>query len=75
MKGFRGYFVMHDAAEARAFCVNFGDGETTGISSLTPAPSPKGEGSIYTLDGRRMNGQPTRKGMYIRLELRQPLGR
>ena len=67
MKGFRGYFVMHDAPEGtRAFCVNFGDGETTGISSLTPDPSPKGEGSIYTLDGRRVNGQPTRKGMYIK---------
>ena len=40
-------------------------GETTGIGSLTLAPSPKGEGSVYTLDGRKVNGNPTRKGVYI----------
>ena len=39
------------------------DSETTGIS-LTPAPSPKGEGSIYTLDGRRIS-KATQKGVYI----------
>jgi len=37
--------------------------EATGISSLTPDPSPKGEGSIYSLDGRRVS-QPV-KGLYI----------
>jgi len=40
--------------------------ETTGINSLTPDPSPKGEGSgYYTLDGRKVNGTPTQKGIYI----------
>jgi hypothetical protein len=46
-------------------------GEETGIS-LTPSPSPKREGSIYTLDGRRVvNGQwsivnsQLKKGVYI----------
>jgi hypothetical protein len=39
--------------------------DETGIS-LTPNPSPKGEGSIYSLDGRKLNGQPTRKGVYIK---------
>ena len=37
-------------------------GEETGIS-LTPSPSPKREGSIYSLDGRRVV-KPT-KGVYI----------
>ena len=37
--------------------------ETTGIS-LTPNPSPEGEGSVYTLDGRRIE-QPTKSGLYI----------
>ncbi len=41
----------------------------TGIEevSLTPAPSPKGEGSHYwyTLDGRKLNSQPTERGIYI----------
>ena len=39
--------------------------EATGISSLTPGPSPKGDGSIYSLDGRKLTGQPTQKGVYI----------
>jgi hypothetical protein len=40
------------------------DDETT---SLTPVPSPKGEGSDYwyTLSGTRLNAQPTQKGVYI----------
>ena len=47
-----------------SFVINFDD-ETTGIS-LTPAPSPRGEGSeYYTLDGRKLSGKPTKKGMYI----------
>ena len=43
------------------------NGETTGIVSLTPDPSPKGEGSgyWYTLDGRKLQGKPTQKGLYI----------
>ena len=38
------------------------------ITSLTPDPSPKGEGSgyWYTLDGRKVNGQTSKKGLYIK---------
>ena len=45
--------------------IALGNGETT---SLTPAPSPTGEGSgyWYTLDGRKVNGQPLKKGLYIK---------
>ena len=50
------------SAGARSLQIVFDD-ETTGVSSLTPSPSPKGEGSIYTLSGQRVN-QPT-KGLYI----------
>ena len=39
------------------------DSETMGIS-LTPNPSPEGEGSVYTLDGRRV-AQPKKGGLYI----------
>jgi hypothetical protein len=70
MNSFRGYFHV-DLSEApagvRAFVLNFGDdGETTGIS-LTPGPSPKGEGSEYWYDlqGRKLSGKPTTKGIYI----------
>ena len=64
MKGFRAYFQLKgDAVNAASFNLDLGEGETTGIS-LTPAPSPKGEGSIYTLDGRRIS-KATQKGVYI----------
>ena len=66
MKGFRAYFQLKgDAATARAFNINFEDGETTGIESLTPDSCPKREESIYTLDGRRVVGQPSAKGVYV----------
>ena len=37
------------------------------ITSLTPIPSPKGEGReyFYTLDGRKLDGKPTQKGIYV----------
>ena len=38
------------------------DEETT---SLTPNPSPQGEGSWYSIDGRKLEGKPTQKGLYI----------
>ena len=68
MKGFRAYFQLKgDAATARAFNINFEDGETTGIESLTPDFCPKREESIYTLDGRRVVGQPTMRSAEGRL--------
>ena len=69
VKGFRAYFQLNNGLtagdlpeSARAFVLNLGD-ETTGIS-LTPDPSPEGEGSIYTLDGCKVQNV-TRKGIYI----------
>ena len=62
---FRVYFTGLTGSEARA---TFDDGEVTGIKSLTPDPSPKGEGSeYYTLDGRKISigHKPTAKGLYI----------
>ena len=58
-------FLKLSAQQAREF-KGFAAEETMGINSLTPDPSPKGEGSgYYTLDGRKVNGTPTRKGIYI----------
>ena len=48
--------------------ISFVDEEgTTGINGLTPTLSPIGEGSEYwyTLDGRRLQGKPSRAGVYI----------
>ena len=39
--------------------------EVTRLESLSPNPSPVGEGNTYTLDGLRINGHPT-EGIYIK---------
>ena len=76
---FRAYFSVpyikeYPEAQARAFNLHFPDGseEKSGLAeiteiSLTPSPSPKGEGSDewHTLDGRKLSSKPTRKGLYI----------
>ncbi|MBO4801942.1 MAG: hypothetical protein J5545_08785 [Bacteroidaceae bacterium] len=41
------------------------DGIVTGIGGLTPDPSPVGEGSWFTLDGRKLNSAPNACGLYI----------
>ena len=46
-----------------ALAMEFDDGETTGLD-LTPTLS-QGEGVWYTLDGRKFEGKPTAKGLYI----------
>ena len=67
LHSFRAHFEVptHTGAPAmNSYVIDFGDDET-GIS-LTPDPSPRGEGSeYYTLDGRKLDGKPTKKGMYI----------
>lgn len=56
----------------RAFVLNFGDSsEQTGIKETiypTPGSTSAWEGSAeewYSLDGRRINGKPTARGIYI----------
>ena len=66
------YIKEHAGTQARAFALSFDGEETTGIS-LTPGPSPKGEGNFkgegsdywYTIDGRKLSGKPSQRGMYI----------
>ena len=58
-----------NAQQIHAFNLNFGDDEATGIvsaeanSSLFILHSSLSE--WYTLDGRKLDGQPTAKGLYI----------
>ena len=49
----------------REFVMNIEDSETNGISSLSPNSSTYREGGWYTIDGRRLSGKPTAKGVYI----------
>lgn len=66
MKGFRAYFVMHDApAGASAFVINFGEGETTGIQTIRMENGTTPAEGTYDLQGRRFQSQSTQKGVYI----------
>jgi len=68
MKGFRAYFQLKgEAAQApvQSLVMNFSEG-ATGIISATLNDSAEGtNGEYYDLQGRRIEGQPTLKGVYI----------
>ena len=67
INAFRAYFQLKNCTtNASAFVLNFGD-DATSIKSLTPDPSPTGEGNEYWFDlsGRKLDKQPTQKGIYI----------
>ena len=70
----RAYFQFNDGNNAREIVMRFAEDETTGIQP--PTISPEGEraeafpregldGVWYTVDGRKLSGKPTRKGLYI----------
>ena len=69
MKGFRAYFLLKGEAaqaNARAFVMNFGNGDqTTGIITISADQPAAVRDGIYDLQGRRIEGQPTQKGVYI----------
>ena len=53
-------------AGVRAFALNFGDGEASAIVSLSADSKDfKDNAAWYTLDGRRLDGVPTQRGIYI----------
>ena len=55
-----------NANQIRAFNLNFGDDEATGIISVHDSGfMVNGSDAWYTIDGRKLDGQPTAKGLYI----------
>ena len=70
----RAYFNLNGinatdpANSVRAFVLNFGDdSEASGISDATRLNNNEQiiNNKWYDLDGRRLNGKPTKKGVYI----------
>ena len=66
INSFRAYFKLQgdlicgepqSSGEVNNFALNFGGDTST--------PSPLSSDSWYTLDGRKLNGKPTSKGIYI----------
>ena len=65
MKGFRAYFQLkgETASLARAFSIDFGDGETTGIKAIDNGQLTIDNDRYYDLQGRKVNA--AQKGVYI----------
>lgn len=51
--------------QARSFVLDFGDGETTEIGAMLNDKGKMINDIWYTIDGRKLDGKPTKKGLYI----------
>ena len=77
VNSFRAYFQLNNGLTAgeptsqqagvRAFVMNFGKDETTGIIAVENEILPIGNNADvwYTIDGRKLKGMPTQRGVYI----------
>ena len=66
----RAYFKIGDgdalARRLTSFSISFSDGEATGIVSISKESGSRGASEgWYTLDGRRLQAQPSQRGIYI----------
>ena len=70
----RGYFQLKQGLKAgdpkagvRTFKLNFGDNSevTTGIITTNFTNSTNSDNEWYSLDGRKLNGKPAQRGVYI----------
>ena len=64
INGFRAYFKLKDVAAAAAYTFDMSFDNTTGIQSVSDVRRQMSD-AWYTLDGRKLQGQPTTKGVYI----------
>ena len=60
------YINQTPGAKARAFVLNFDDEEATGIITVNGSGLTVGDSDAwYSLDGVRLSGKPTQRGIYI----------
>ena len=70
VKSCRAYFELTDEVpvshNASSIVIDYGD-ESTGILSIdhSPLTIDHSSGAWYTLDGRKQDGKPAKKGVYI----------
>jgi len=64
---FRAYFQLSGGASVRELNMNFGEGngDATRLNDSVKMLNDKEAAAWYTLDGRKLNGQPTARGIYI----------
>ncbi len=77
INAFRAFFFLRDFVagepsatdnekEIRNIVLDFGNGETTGIDALLKDNEPQSNDYYYSIDGQRLQGKPTKKGIYIK---------
>ena len=59
------YIKNNAGAKARAFALSFDDEEVTGIKMFNGSGSLAQDDAWYSLDGVRLSGKPTQRGLYI----------
>ena len=59
------YINGHAEAKAHAFVLSFDGEETTGILEVSANSNEVKDDAWYSLDGVRLSGKPTQRGMYI----------
>ena len=59
------YIKGNAGAKARAFALNFDGEDVTGILGVSADSTDVKDGVWYSLDGVRLSGKPTQRGMYI----------
>ena len=66
LNAFRAYFELADGAQARSINLNFGE-ETSDIVAIdhSQLTIDNEAGAWYDMQGRKVSGKPTTKGMYI----------
>ena len=69
LHSFRAHFYVPangGGQQARSFVLDFGEGEQTGILSTTNFTNfTNSAAAWYDMQGRKLQGQPTKKGLYI----------
>ena len=68
VNAFRAYFELSNANGVREFVMNF-DEDSSETTIISPAEikeiAERADAAWYTLDGRKLNAKPTKKGLYI----------
>ena len=64
LHSFRCHFEVPSSANVREFVLDFGD-ETTSLREISNEQLVISNYDYYTLDGRKLDGKPTKKGVYV----------
>ena len=65
IKGFRAYFRLKDPAAVRSIQSNLDEEVATSLREIRNEELEMRNADWYTVDGRKLSGQPTAKGVYI----------